>query len=66
MESVFLGFGLRPGKSEFALMIDAQISTGDQSDQGEALRAVASSAAVVSTYNDRPVRGHNASHTGKD
>ena len=66
MESVFWDVGWRPGKSEFALMIDALIATADQSDQGEGLRAVASSAVVGSKYNDRPVRGHHASHMGKD
>ena len=66
MESVFWDVGWRPGKSEFALMIVALVVTGDQSDQAEGLRAVASSAVFGSRYNDRPVRGHHASHMGKD
>jgi hypothetical protein len=46
MESVFWDVGWRPGKSEFVLIIDALIATADQSDQGEGLRAVASSDVV--------------------
>ena len=65
MESVFWDVGWRPGKSEFALRIDALAATADQSDQGVGLRAVASSTVVGSSYNDRPVRGHYASHMGK-
>ena len=66
MENVLGDFGLYPGTFEFALMIDALIATGDQSDQGEGLRAVASSTIVGSRYNDRPVRSHYAGHMGRD
>ena len=65
MVNVLAAIEMVPGRSAFASMSDAPIATGDQFDQAEGLRAVASSAVVESYYTDKLVRGHHASHTGK-
>jgi hypothetical protein len=65
MVNVLAAIEMVPGRSAFASMSDAPIATGDQFDQAEGLKAVASSAVVESYYTDKPVRGHHASHTGK-